>query len=117
MKKILLCAIAFVGCSGSESTDVLVKGPIKESEDGGIVENADREQAQEYFNSLAKVQTTEEEKTLLSEFGRWLNSKGYKILVENKDDKHRLSCPHMPPVTPWIDYSFRDIKNLQLLPQ
>jgi hypothetical protein len=86
-------------------------------EDGGQVENADRDKAQEYFSALAKVQSVEEEEKLLTEFAEWLNKKEYKIRVEVKNGKHVLSCPYFPPVTPWTEHSFLDVKNLELLPQ
>ena len=88
-----------------------------EIEDGGTVENADRDKAEAYFVALGKVQTAEEEEKLLTEFGEWLKKTGYKIRVEEKNGKHNLSCPYFPPVTPWTEHSFRDIKNLELLPR
>jgi hypothetical protein len=91
--------------------------PDADVEDGGTVANADRDKAQAYFVSLGKVQSVEEEEKLLTEFGEWLEKNGYRISVVEKNGKHQLSCPHFPPVTPWAEHSFFDVKNLELLPQ
>lgn len=92
-------------------------GSNVELEDGGQVENADRNKAEAYFVALCKVRSVEEEKTLLTEFGEWLSTNDYKINVVEKNGKHELSCPYFPPVTPWTNHTFHDIKNLELLPQ
>jgi hypothetical protein len=91
--------------------------PDTDVEDGGTVENANRDKAEAYFGALRKVQSVEEEEKLLTEFGEWLERNGYKISVVEKNGKHELSCPHFPPVTPWAEHSFFDVKNLELLPQ
>lgn len=90
--------------------------PNTDVEDGGTVENADRDKAEAYFVALGKVQSVEEEEKLLTEFGEWLEKNGYRIRVVEKNGKHELSCPHFPPVTPWAEHSFFDVKNLELLP-
>ena len=64
--------------------------------------------------AFGKVQSVEEEEKLLTEFSEWLNKKKYKIRVEVKNGKHVLSCPYFPPVTPWTEHSFLDVKNLEL---
>jgi hypothetical protein len=91
--------------------------PDADVEDGGAVENADRDKAEAYFVALGKVQTLEEEEKLLTEFGEWLKKNGYRISAVEKEGKHELSCPFFPPVTPWAEHSFLDVKNLELLPQ
>jgi hypothetical protein len=88
-----------------------------EDVDGGTIENPDRDRAQEYFGAFAKVQSIEEEEKLLTEFAEWLKKKEYKVGVEVKNGKHILSCPYFPPVTPWTEHSFLDVKNLELLPR
>jgi len=112
----VLCLILCVGCSRVPDTDAVVEKPDGEVEDGGTVENVDRDKVNEYFGALAKVESVDEEKELLTEFGQWLKKNEYKIRVERADGEHRLSCPYMPPVTPWTEHSFLDIKNLELLP-
>jgi len=114
---IVLCLISCVGCSRAPDTDAVVSESNPEVEDGGVVENADRDKAQEYFGRLAKVQSVEEEEKLLTEFAEWLKKKEYKIRVEVKNGKHVLLCPYFPPVTPWTEHSFLDVENLELLPQ
>ena len=114
---IVLCMIFGVGCSRVPDTDAVVSESNPEVEDGGVVENADRDKAEAYFVALGKVQSVEEEEKLLTEFAEWLNKKEYKIRVEVKNGKHVLSCPYFPPVTPWTDHTFLDVKNLELLPQ
>jgi hypothetical protein len=106
-----------VGCSRAPDTDAVVSESNPEVVDGGTVENADRDKAQEFFGGLAKVQSVEEEEKLLTEFAEWLKKKEYKIRVEVKNGKHVLSCPYFPPVTPWTDHTFLDVKNLDLLPR
>ena len=119
MKRILivLCMIFAVGCSRAPETDAVVRESNPEVEDGGVVENANRDKAEAYFVALGKVQSVEEEEKLLTEFGEWLEENGYKISVVEKNGKHELSCPYFPPVTPWTEHSFLDIKNLELLPR
>jgi len=114
---IVLCLISCVGCSRAPDTDAVVSELNPEVEDGGVVENADRDKAQEYFGRLAKVQSVEEEEKLLTEFAEWLKKKEYKIRVEVKNGKHVLLCPYFPPVTPWTEHSFLDVENLELLPR
>ena len=114
---IVLCMIFGVGCSRVPGTDAVVSESNPEVEDGGVVENADRDKAEAYFVALRGVRSVEEEKKLLTEFGKWLSDHGYSIRVVERDGKHRLSCPHFPPVTPWADHTFLDIRNLELLPQ
>ena len=113
----VLCLIFGVGCSLASDIDAVASKPNPELEDGGVVENADRETAQEYLGRLAKVQSAEEEKKLLTEFAQWLEKNEYKVRVEVKNGKHVLSCPYFPPVTPWTEHSFLDLKNLELLPR
>ena len=86
-------------------------------EDGGGNRNAHRDKAEAYFVRLGKVRSVEEEENLLTEFGKWLRTNGYKVSVNEKDGTHELFCPYFPPVTPWIKHTFFDIKNLDLLPQ
>ncbi len=112
-----LCLIVCVGCSREPAPKAVDQKSNAEVEDGGTVENTNREKAEAYFVALAKVQSVEEEKKLLSEFGSWLKQNEYKVRIEAKDGKHHLSCPYFPPVTPWTSHTFRDIKNLDLLPR
>ena len=53
----------------------------------------------------------------MDSFAEWLKKKEYKIRVEVKKGEHVLSCPYFPPVTPWTEHSFLDVKNLELLPR
>jgi len=69
------------------------RGSDTEIEDGGVVENADRDKAEAFLVSLREVRSAEEEEKLLTEFGEWLEGKGYKIRVEVANGKHNLSCP------------------------
>ena len=114
---IVLCMIFGVGCSRVPDTDAVVSESNPEVEDGGVVENADRDKAEAYLVALGKVRSVVEEKKLLTEFGEWLSTNDYKINVVEKNGKHELSCPYFPPVTPWTAHTFLDIKNLELLPQ
>ncbi len=114
---ILFCLVFCVGCSREPDSNAVDRGTDADVEDGGLVENADRDKAEAYFVALGKVQSVEEEEKLLTEFGEWLEENGYKISVVEKNGKHELSCPYFPPVTPWADHSFFDVKNLELLPQ
>jgi len=114
---IVLCLIFWGGCSRAPDTDAEVGGSNDEFIEGGTVENVDRDKAEEYFSALTKVQSVDEEEELLNEFAQWLKKNGYKIRVESANGKHRLSCPYFPPVTPWTDHSFLDVKNLELLPR
>ena len=113
----ILCLIFGFGCSRAPDTDAVVSESSREGVDGGTVASADREKAQKYFGALAKVQSVEEEEKLMTEFAEWLKKKEFKIRVEVKDGKHVLSCPYFPPVTPWTEHSFLDVKNLELLPR
>ena len=114
---IVLCLIFGSGCSRAPDTDAVVSESSREGVDGGTVESADRDKAQEYFDALAKVQSVEEEEKLMTEFAEWLKKKEYKIRVEVKNGKHVLLCPYFPPVTPWTEHSFLEVKNLELLPR
>lgn len=93
--------------------------PAKEAEpeEGGTVGNPDRDRCEGYFKALSKVGSAAEEERLLTEFGQWLRKKNYRIQVEVRDGKHRLACPYFPPVTPWTDHAFLDVKHLELLPR
>ena len=113
---IVFCLIFCVGCYSEPDANAVDRGPDADVEDGGF-ENADRDKCEEYFLALEKVQSAEEEEKLLTEFAKWLNKNGYKIRVEVKNGQHVLSCPYFPPVTPWTEHSFLDVKNLELLPQ
>ena len=111
---IFLFLIVCAGCSREPISNAV----NQESEtDGGGAKNANREKAEEYFIALTKVKSAKEEKKVLTAFAGWLNEKGYRIRVEEKQGKHFLSCPYFPPVTPWTLHSFFDIKNLELLPR
>ena len=114
---IVLCLISCVGCSRAPDTDAVVSESNPEVEDGGVVENADRDKAEAYLVALGKVRSVEEEKKPLTEFGEWLSTNDYKINVVEKNGKHELSCPYFPPVTPWTEHSFLDVENLELLPR
>lgn len=114
---IVLCMIFGVGCSRAPETDAVVRESNPEVEDGGAVENADRDKAEAYLVALGKVRSAEEEKKHLTDFGEWLSSNNYTINVVEKNGKHELSCTWFPPVTPWTDHTFFDIKNLELLPR
>lgn len=114
---IVLCMIFGVGCSRAPVTDIVFRESNREVKDGGVVENGNRDKAEAYLVALGKVGSAEEEKKLLTEFGEWLSANDYKINVEVKNRKHVLSCPYFPPITPWTDHTFYDIKNLELLPR
>ncbi len=88
-----------------------------EDEDGGVVQNPDRDKAATFLAALPKVKSVEEEKKLLSEFGDWLRENEYKVEVTPIEGKYDLSCPYFPPETPWVRHSFLDKTNLALLPQ
>lgn len=108
---LLLCLLLCSGCSRDADS------MNKSSEiDGGTVKNPDRDKAAEYLSAFENLQSAEDEKKLLSEFGEWLENKGYRIRVEVKHGKHNLACPYFPPVTPWTEHLFFDIRNLDLLP-
>lgn len=113
----VLVASMLAGSSEATESNTTKKSVRAEVEDGGVVENADRDRAQKYFNELRKVKSAEEEKKLLTSFGKWLRDSEYKIRVEEKKGKHDLSCPYFPPVTPWTEHKFYDIENLKLLPR
>ena len=113
----VVCLIFCAACSRQPDRDAVDRVTDGDVEDGGRVENADRDKAEAFFVALGKVRSVAEEKKLLTEFGEWLSTNGYKISVEEKNGKHRLSCPYFPPVTPWTDHAFFDIKNLDLLPR
>jgi hypothetical protein len=113
----LLCVMSFAGCSRAPDTGTVVGGSEDDFIEGGTVENVDRDKCEEYFLALEKVQSAKEEEKLLTEFAMWLNENGYKIRVEMKNGQHVLSCPYFPPITPWTEHSFLDVKNLELLPQ
>ena len=119
MNRIAMCLLlsAFVGCSPETIPSGLKSGTGTEIDDGGVFENADREKAEEFFVALGNVKTVEDEQKLMTEFGKWLRRKGYKIKVEVNMEKHVLSCPCFPPETPWTGHSFLDVKNLELLPK
>lgn len=88
-----------------------------ENEDGGAVLDPDRDKAEKFLHALPDVESVEEEKKLLTEFGAWLRENEYKLSVTMIDGKHDLSCPYFPPETPWVRHSFLDDSNLELLPQ
>ncbi|MFK7850596.1 MAG: ankyrin repeat domain-containing protein [Akkermansiaceae bacterium] len=90
---------------------------VEETEEGGVVENPDRDKAEAYFTALGNVQSAQEEEKLLTEFGEWLKKNDYKVSVEERDGKYRLTCSSFPPVTPWIEHTFFDQKNLERLPR
>lgn len=119
MHRIAICLslIILAGCSREPVPNAVDRVPIADVEDGGTVENVDRDKAEVYFSALGEVQSAEEEAKLLNEFGEWLREKGYAIKVDVKNGKHNLSCPYFPPVTPWTSHSFIDIKNLELIPR
>ena len=114
---IILCVSLCGGCSTESNPDAAERGSATEVEEGGIVENADRDKAEAFFLALGNVQSAAEEEKLLTEFAAWLKKSGYRIRVVENNGKHSLSCPYFPPVTPWIEHSFLDIKNLELLPR
>lgn len=90
--------------------------PIGKHEDGGVVPSEGRERVNEFFGKLKKTKTIDEETKALKEFTEWLNANGYKIEIEAFGDSHRLACPYFPPVTPWMDYRFRSIENMKIIP-
>ena len=114
---IVFCLICCVGCSREPDPNAVGRGTDTDVEDGGVVENADRDKAEAYFVAIGEVRSVEEEEELFTEFGEWLKEKGYKIRVEVKNGKHDLSCPYFPPVTPWTSHEILDVKNLELLPR
>jgi len=114
---IVFCLVLCVGCSREPDPNAVGRGRDTDVEDGGVVENADRDKAEAYFVALGNVQSVEEEEKLFTEFGEWLRENGYRIRVEVKNGKHDLSCPYFPPVTPRTSYRFLDVKNLELLPR
>ena len=91
--------------------------PSSTIEDGGGNSNAHRDVAEAFFVRLGKVRSSEEEEKLLTEYGKWLRTNGYKVSVKMKDGQHELTCPYFPPITPWIQHVFFDLKNLELLPR
>lgn len=110
---LILC----VGCSSESEPDAADRSrDTDEVEEGGGPANPDRDRAEAYFGALNKVTSAEEEKKLLSEFGEWLRARDYKISVRVEEERHFLSCPYFPPVTPWTFHSFLDPTNLELLP-
>ena len=86
-------------------------------EDGGVVPSEGRERVNAYFKKLKATKKAEEERELLTAFAEWLIENDYKIEVEKLESSHRIACPYFPPVTPWMDYRFRDVENLKLLPK
>lgn len=88
-----------------------------EDEDGGVVQNADRDKAEKFLAALPRVKSVEEEKKLLTDFAAWLRENEYKIKVLMIDGNYDLSCPYFPPETPWVRHSFLDNSNLELLPR
>ena len=112
-----LALVVLAGCFRNPESNPVAQGRPDNVEDGGSVENADRDRAQEYFSALGDVESAEEEAKLLNDFGEWLRQEGFAVRVEVKNGKHDLSCPYFPPVTPWTSHSFIDIKNLELLPR
>jgi len=113
---IAILAVLLVGCSGVTEPHTAINDSHTESEDGGIAKNADRDKAESFFIALTNVQSAEEERQVLTEFGQWLTESGYKIRVDEDKGKHNLSCPYFPPVTPWTEHSFYNVQNLDLLP-
>lgn len=116
------CLLVCWGCSESRpldrvTTPTIVTTSCSEIEDGGLVPQPDRDRAQQYFSQFAQIDSLEDERRLLTEFGGWLGANGYRVEIEKAGDGFRLSCPYFPPVTPWTDYTFRDPANLDLLPQ
>jgi hypothetical protein len=114
---IVLFVITCIGCSRTPEDDAPTGGSEAEVVDGGTVENADRDQVNEFFGALSKVQSADEEKKLLTEFAQWLKENCYKLEVEESDGEHMLACPYFPPVTPWTRHAFLDLENLELLPR
>lgn len=113
----LLLICTCLGCSSKPVANTENQKKDSQTEDGGVVENKDRDQAQKFFTALPKVESAEQEKKLLAEFGQWLRENEYQVEVKIVDGKHDLSCPYFPPVTPWVRHKFLDIDNLKLLPQ
>ena len=69
---IILCVSLYGGCSTEADPNVVERGSNTEIEEGGTVENADRDKTEAYFVALGKVQSAKEEEKLLMEFGEWL---------------------------------------------
>ena len=115
-KLIAICLILCFGCTRQDH-NAADDSANEQVEDGGRVENPDRDKAEEYFVALGEVRSAEEEEKLLTEFGDWSSKKDYQISVREKSGTYELSCPHFPPVTPWTEHEFYDIGNLNLLPQ
>ena len=114
---LLWSVIVFTGCSSEPDANVIGRGTAADLDDGGQIENADRDKTEAFFTAIKKVQSADEEKELFAEFGNWLKANGYKVRVELKNGMHQLSCPYFPPVTPWTSHKMLDITNLELLPQ
>ena len=112
----LVLILALAGCPGSGGNDPAPSAQ-REVEEGGTVENADRDRAESYLQSLTKASSVEEERQVVQEFATWLNEHSYKLEVEEKDGAHVLACPYFPPVTPWAEHTFLDAEHLKLLPQ
>ena len=112
----VLCVLIGVGCAREQFPNASNRGEVSEVEDGGAVNNTDRDKATAFFEALSDVQSVEEERKLLTEFGEWLDAKKYGGKVETINGMHRISCPFFPPDTPWANHAFLDIKNLDLLP-
>ncbi len=113
---VAVCCVICLGCVRAQESEN-VAGESEFGVDGGTVKNANRDKANEFFQLLGEVQTVDEEEGLATEFAAWLNENGYKVVVEEDNGKHILSCPYFPPVTPWTSHTFLAAENLELLPQ
>ena len=113
---LIFCLCICIGCSNKPNPDAARQDTDSKVEEGGTLDNADRDKAEAYFVSLGKVQSDEEERKLLTEFAKWLEENEYKIRVERRNEKYVLSCPYFPPVTPWTSHAFFNEENLELLP-
>ena len=111
----LLLAVSLLGCA--DHREPVSSRNEQEVKDGGGGNHAHRNKAHSYFASLKNAEDASQEHEVSVAFAAWLNEHNYKLQVDVEDGVHTLACPHFPPVTPWIEYTFRDPDNLELLPQ
>lgn len=111
---ILWFTFTAIACEGDQPSTA----SEDEIEEGTTVNDEYRQVVYDYYASLKKAQTIQQEREVITDFAAWLNEHDYKLQVEPQPDgSHRLACPYMPTVTPWTDYTFKDESHLDLLPK